>query len=320
MTFDGAVKLLDFGIAKDTRAEGPALTGAGDIPGGSGFMTVPGGVAGKRRYLAPERLIGQDAVVESDLYSMALVLLELFGVDVPDTGADMAGTHEPLREAGLRAPAGLEPLLARALSSHPKQRFRNAAAMGAELRAVAMGLPSVDLGAWVRELCPKRYEVARRLAELDKPKADAVEAVFRDVAAPTVEVSPARPERLGRDAGGEEPDTSPDGSAAAEEGTAGALPGLPTAPGGVPRRSKRGTDPGLAERIADRLVAVGPKVEIPVAPSAPARTDVEGPRRPGFPAGPKPPAKTAELPADAPPSRVPTATAMPKRARTVPDR
>lgn len=305
VTFDGAVKLLDFGIAKDTRAAGPALTGAGDIPGGSAFMTVPGGVAGKRRYLAPERLIGQEAVVESDLYSLALVLLELFGVDVPETGADMAGTLEPLRDAGLRAPAGLEPLLGRALASHPKQRFRSAAAMGAELRAVAMGLPSVDLGTWVRALCPKRYEVARRLAELDKPKAEAVEAVFREVAAPTVEVSPARP--------GERPEAEDDdveAAAAAAE----------MEQGGTPRRSRRGTDPGLAERIADRLIAVGPKVDIPVAPSAPRPVRTEPDDRDGGPPARPARSATAELAPDAPPSRVPTATAMPRRARTVPDR
>lgn len=222
VTFDGAVKLLDFGIAKDTRSTGPFMTGAGDAPG-IGFMTVPGGVAGKRRYLAPERLIGDEAVAESDLYSLALVMLELFGVDIPDTGADLAGSAEPLRNAGLRAPAGLEPWLAKALAGSTGQRFRSATSMLAELRAVALGLPAVDLGMWVRQLCPKRYEVARRLGDLDKPQADAVEAVFRDVASPTVQVSPARP----------------------------------------------GERPGVAEQLVDRLVAVGPKVEIPITGAAP---------------------------------------------------
>ncbi|MBL4685518.1 MAG: serine/threonine protein kinase [Nannocystaceae bacterium] len=232
ITFEGAVKLLDFGIAKDTHAAEQAPSDGDPFPVG-GFMTVPGGVAGKRRYLAPERVVGDSASAESDLYSLALVMLELFGCQLPDTGADVAGTPTPLSDAGLGPPEGLDDVLSRALSSHPKRRFRSAGAMAAALRRVAVTLPAVELGPWVRELCPSRYEIARRLGKLETPDADAVEAVFRDIALPTVEVSPPQP----------------------------------------------GARPGAVEALVDRLVAVGPKIDVPPEPAVQTpRTQVQPPK------------------------------------------
>jgi serine/threonine-protein kinase len=184
VTFDGETKVVDFGIAKEADRRDETSEGHADASLDlTNPQTVPGGIAGKRRYLAPERLAGDPAGPESDIYSVALVMLEMFGVALPECGADMAGTPAPLSDAGLAAPGGIEAVLRRALAPHPKQRFRSAAAFGDELRLVLREMEPVDLGAYARRTFPERYDATHRLLELDDPKAAQVQDLLGEVAA-----------------------------------------------------------------------------------------------------------------------------------------
>lgn len=185
VTFDGEVKVLDFGIAKESHrrdeVEGdPSLRAAT-----SSHETAAGGIAGKRRYLAPERLVGEPAVIESDIFSVAVVMLELFGVDIPAEGASLAGAPAPMSDAGLSAPGGIEAVLRRALSPHPKQRPRSAGAFADELAAVAAELPPIDLGGFVRRMFAERYAASRKLEALPDPTPEDVTALLLDVSPPT---------------------------------------------------------------------------------------------------------------------------------------
>lgn len=125
----GAVKLLDFGIA---RAETAVLGGRVD---------------GKLAYAAPEQLAGAPADRRADLWALGVVIYELLSGVVPFTAADpvamldatRAGRPVPL---GARRPeaARAEAIVARAMLSDPEARWPSAEALGSACRALAVSL------------------------------------------------------------------------------------------------------------------------------------------------------------------------------------
>src|SRR5262249_36257827 len=62
VTYDGHVKLLDFGVAKTLAAR---------------HLTRPGGVKGKLAYLAPEALRGERVDRRADIFSVGVMLWEI---------------------------------------------------------------------------------------------------------------------------------------------------------------------------------------------------------------------------------------------------
>jgi len=91
----GAVKLIDFGLAKlqdgsSTEGRGQraaaedAVVASGDRPGSSDrTLTGAGSVVGTPRYLAPEMWGGAPASERTDLYAMGLVLYLLLAGELP---------------------------------------------------------------------------------------------------------------------------------------------------------------------------------------------------------------------------------------------
>jgi len=127
------VKVLDFGIAKIIRD--------GDGPGTrspfSSFTWL---------YAAPEQLdprVGQTGL-ETDVYSLALVLTELLTDRSPGEGRDPVAllkaatdpTHRPTpRQRGANVPDDVEAVCRRALAVDPKARFPSAGEFAAALSA-----------------------------------------------------------------------------------------------------------------------------------------------------------------------------------------
>lgn len=119
LRFDGAVKIIDFGLAR-------AQIG--------GFHTEPGTVLGTYRYMSPEQAIGEPVDRRSDLFTLGTSMYELF------TGRwlfDAPSKHDILRaiiESRLDAPSDVNPVLPRALDAviqkamahHPSERFQSA--------------------------------------------------------------------------------------------------------------------------------------------------------------------------------------------------
>jgi len=124
---DGHVKVTDFGIAK--------ATGAGSE------LTRAGAVMGTARYLAPEQL--QDGTVDAraDVYSLALVLYELLAgrppftaeSDVATAVARLTADAPAVRAVRPDVAAGLDAVLARALTRDPAARTPSARAFRDEL-------------------------------------------------------------------------------------------------------------------------------------------------------------------------------------------
>lgn len=130
LTDDGFVKLADFGIAK----------GLDDAIAG---LTATGQILGTPRYLAPERVTGNTATPQSDLYAVGVLLYEMLSGSPPFDGEQsfaIALAHQrepvpPLEEAEPSVPPWLARVVHRALEKDPAERYPSAAAMAQDLRS-----------------------------------------------------------------------------------------------------------------------------------------------------------------------------------------
>jgi serine/threonine-protein kinase len=128
---EGVVKVTDFGIAR----------------AGASQMTEEGAIIGTAQYLSPEQARGAPVDQTSDLYSTGIVLYELLTGEVPFTGespVEIAMKHlteVPPVPSAIRSeiPGDLDLVVVRALAKEPADRYQSAAAMDADLEAVARG-------------------------------------------------------------------------------------------------------------------------------------------------------------------------------------
>ena len=132
ITTEGAVKVVDFGIA---RASGdPTAT-----------MTRAHEVLGTPQYLSPEQVRGETADARSDLYSAGCLLYELLTGRPPFIGPDpvsVAYQHvheEPARVStrSLEIAPGFDSVLVKALAKSRKDRYQDARAFREALQSAA---------------------------------------------------------------------------------------------------------------------------------------------------------------------------------------
>lgn len=130
-------KLLDFGLVKFVDD---------DRWGESKKLTMQGAVFGTPAYMAPEQCAGAPVDARGDVYSMGVILFELFTGSWPfleETRMAMYQAHlsrKPPRLAeateGRVFPEELEAVVAKALSKLAKDRYQDAGEMLAALEAV----------------------------------------------------------------------------------------------------------------------------------------------------------------------------------------
>jgi serine/threonine protein kinase/DNA repair exonuclease SbcCD ATPase subunit len=117
------VRLLDFGVAKRV----------------SPTRQYTGNVFGSLPYLSPERLAERKVSIQSDLWSVAVVLYQMLTGELPYQGDTDEEMKEKILRGGLPQPvsprlhAKLRPVLARCLEVNPSARFASAADLKAEL-------------------------------------------------------------------------------------------------------------------------------------------------------------------------------------------
>ncbi|KND44071.1 protein kinase domain-containing protein [Streptomyces stelliscabiei] len=125
ITDNGAVKVMDFGIAR-------ALHGA------STTMTQTGMVMGTPQYLSPEQALGKAVDHRSDLYATGCLLYELLALRPPfigETPLSVVYQHvqdipvPPSQSSEGAAPPELDGLVMRSLAKEPDDRFQTAEEM-----------------------------------------------------------------------------------------------------------------------------------------------------------------------------------------------
>jgi protein kinase-like protein len=129
----GVVRLMDFGIAKQQGSD-VTLAGIG-----------PGLIVGTPEYMSPEQARAEPVDFRSDIYSLGIVIYEIFTGTVPFRGDTPVATMlkhltqpPPLTGPGVpRLPELLVPVLAKALAKTPDDRFGEARELLAAMRAAA---------------------------------------------------------------------------------------------------------------------------------------------------------------------------------------
>lgn len=123
----GIVKITDFGIAM-------ALN--------STQLTQTNSVMGSVHYLPPEQASGKGSTVQSDIYSMGILMYELLSGKLPfrgDNAVEIALKHlkEPLpsiREECPDLPQAVENVILKACAKNPKNRYPDARSMHEDLK------------------------------------------------------------------------------------------------------------------------------------------------------------------------------------------
>jgi tRNA A-37 threonylcarbamoyl transferase component Bud32 len=160
VSFEGEVKLADFGIAR-------ALDAAG--------LTNPGTLKGKVAYMAPEQARGQPVDARADLFALGVVLWEmctggrLFARETEAATLAAVAAGAPCSRPSAwneDVPLELDELVLAALERDPERRTASAEEMARRLAEIRLRLSrspdDADLRPLMRRLFPQEAEAAPR--------------------------------------------------------------------------------------------------------------------------------------------------------------
>jgi formylglycine-generating enzyme required for sulfatase activity/predicted Ser/Thr protein kinase len=140
LTTRGEAKVMDFGLAKPTRADGATR---GETETGS-VLSTPGAIVGTVPYMSPEQVRGDELDRRSDLFSVGVMLYEMVTGRRPFDGSSGAAiasailTTEPLPLARFApaTPPELERIIGKALRKDPEERYQTAKDLLIDLRTL----------------------------------------------------------------------------------------------------------------------------------------------------------------------------------------
>lgn len=197
VTYDGQVKVVDFGIAKATDTT---------------IETRAGTFKGKPSYMAPESLRG-DVTARSDVFSIGVILWEAIAKrrmwpkmsDVEVLTALLRGEIPSIDEAAPDAPAELRRIVSKAVAKDPDDRYETARAMAEDLNEYLTKTSDrstlLDFGAAVASTFSEERTKVRKLVEkaiADSKSADADSRTkLPSIAPPAADESshPSRPQK-----------------------------------------------------------------------------------------------------------------------------
>ncbi len=177
VSFEGEVKLIDFGIAKAA---------------GKGSKTQAGILKGKFGYMSPEQVRGLPVDRRSDVFSAGIVLYELLTGERLFVGESDFSTLEKVRNVEIlppstynrKIPEALELIVLKALAKDVEDRYQNAIDLHDELQAFVYTAGEFysrkDLAGWMKKTFNK--EIEEETAKLES---------YRQLKAPVAEPPPS---------------------------------------------------------------------------------------------------------------------------------
>ncbi len=125
----GQLKIIDLGLARTNQLEG---------------MTATGLIMGTPEYMSPEQILGKRTDERSDLYSVGIMLYEMFTGKVPFSGDSpisvgfrhVKENYEPLRSVQPQVPAQLSAVVDHLLQKDPAHRYQSVQELRHDLEAL----------------------------------------------------------------------------------------------------------------------------------------------------------------------------------------
>ena len=177
VTYDGVVKVVDFGVAKLAHARHKTRTGI---------------IKGKMDYIAPELLRGDRADRRADVWGLGVVLWEMLtlrrlfhrSTDVATLGAVLGGEVAPPSEVRPGLPKELDVIVLRALARDPGERYASARELGRDLTKFLVGrgegLGNADIADWMEQIFPGGRAVRQQLMQIaSRPGSEEFESRVR---------------------------------------------------------------------------------------------------------------------------------------------
>jgi len=151
VSFEGEIKVSDFGIARSRLRE---------------VTSMPGGLKGKIGYMAPEQARGEALDARADVFSLGAVLFEMltahnpFIWDQPRENEALERVRQArfpsVRTLASSVPQGLEAVVMRAMAPERRERYQSCDKMREDLESFARResytLSPSDFGQFVRDL------------------------------------------------------------------------------------------------------------------------------------------------------------------------
>lgn len=142
LTRSGA-KLLDFGLAKQTRPVATSL-GQSDLPTGGAPLTMDGAILGTLQYMAPEQLEGKEADSRTDIFAFGATLHEMITGRKAFEGKSQVSLiaaimdHDPAPLSSLKpmSPPLLDHLVKTCVSKNPDKRWQTMADVLIQLQLI----------------------------------------------------------------------------------------------------------------------------------------------------------------------------------------
>ncbi|MCA9663278.1 MAG: serine/threonine protein kinase [Myxococcales bacterium] len=161
VSFEGEVKLIDFGLAKAAS---------------SSIHTQAGIIKGKLAYMSPEQVRGEKLDLRSDIFAVGIVFYELLtGERLFRKNSDLE-TYQSVRDCAIptpsevnpKIPKRLEAILLRALARDPANRFQTAGELQNAIQEFMFranfNTRGEQLGQWMRRIFQKRKRPPARQA------------------------------------------------------------------------------------------------------------------------------------------------------------